>query len=319
MKKLKRTLATIAGLALVAGTTVACSTTTPEAMCAFVVGSGGYGNDTKLHKIVLPGDSLGSLEDEVARFVPCNARNYKTNDGTVKVNQGDHEQRVGDRFTPSMAYTKEGTPVRVWSDSYWTLNQTESVLRTFYEVCYKYTCFSTDDSSGGANFSTPGWNGLLAENFGPTVDEIALAAMAEVGDDIWRKQDAELRTKVAKLMSEKFAAAMQRKFGINEDIFCGSGNSGWDSERKNFNCTQVRFEVPRVDRHVPSSNEATATPESLERLNADRLKVAKALYGESAGYWLGVQDAIAACRQSPTPCQINIGSAPSAAPMTPIK
>ena len=311
MKSRKLSVLALAAALVGTGLSVsACSTTTPEAMCAFVVGNGESGNDTKIHKVVLPGDSLGDLTGEQGRFVPCNARNYKINDGSVTVNVGDGKtQQVGDRFTPSLAYTKDGTPVHVWSDAYWTLNQTEDVLKTFYSVCFKYTCFSTDNAAGAANYSTPGWNGMLGENFGPTVDEVVLAAIAQVGDDVWRKQDATLRGQVATLMSQGFAAAMQKKFGIPQDIFCGSGNSGWTPDHKVFNCTQVRFEVPRVDRYVPKANEVS-TPDSQQKLNADRLNAAKSLYGDAAGYWLGVQDSIGACKGAGVQCQIYVGQVP---------
>lgn len=316
----RRSVIRIVALAIAAlcvgATVTACTTTTPEAMCAFVVGDGQNGHDTNIHRVVLPGQSMGNTEGENSRYVPCNSRNYKINDGSEVVNVGDSSdpnktQKVGDRFTPSKAYTKDGTPVLVWSNAYWTLNQTEPALKAFYNVCYKYTCYSTDNSAGAANYSTPGWNGMLGENFGPSVDEVVLSAAAQVTDDVWRQQASDLRDQMATAMSNGFAAAMQKKFGINEDIFCGSGNSGWDEAHKNFNCTQVRFEVTRVDRYVPSSQEAASTPESQQKLNADRLNAAKALYGDSAGYWLGVQDSIAACNAKGAQCQIYVGQPPT--------
>lgn len=222
---------------------------------------------------------------------------------------------MGDRFTPSLAYTKSGTPVQVWSDSYWTLNQTRELLeKTFYSACYKYTCFSTDKTSGAANFSTPGWNGMLAENFGPTIDDIALRAVAEMEDSVFSPQNATQREALGRKMSELFNASMQKKFGNKEDIFCGSGNSTWIAKDKNpydrFECTQVRIDIPRVYRYVPTNNEAASNPESQAKLNAERLRLAQALYGDAAGTWLGYQDTIQKCKDAGVPCNLYLGAIP---------
>ncbi len=296
----------LAALAVGVGTTVGCSTTTPEAMCAFVVGDGQAGNDAKLHRVVQPGESIGESTGEIVRFVPCNSRNYKINDGTV-VNA--NKEQVGDRFVPTLAYTRDGTPISIWTDSYWTLNQNEAILEKFYELCYKYSCYSESREGGAANYSTPGWNGMLGENFGPNIDDIAIEAASLISDDIWRNQDAGLRDELGDKMSALFAANMREKFGYAEDFFCGSGNSGFNPDGT-YNCTQVRVDVVRVDRYVPTTEEAASNPDAQARLNAERLRVAEALYGPSAGYWLGVQDSINACRNAQTPCQIMIGQVP---------
>lgn len=306
--RLKRSVAGALAALAVATVLTGCSTTTPEAMCGFVINN----TTAKLVDVLLPGETDDDTTNETIRYVPCNERNYKINDGTERRNTGNGEKQVGDRLYPSKAYTKNGTPVLVWSDSYWMLNQNEPPLKTFYSVCYKYTCYSESNSSGAANFSTDGWNGMLAENFSPTIDDIARQAVGQMDDSVFSSNNSAQRQQVGEQMSALFAPSMQKKFGSSEDLFCGSGNSKWTGEgdARKFECTQVRIDIPRIERYVPTSNEAASNPESQAKLNAERLKTARELYGDQAPYWLGVQDSIEKCKGSSTPCQVYVGAAP---------
>ena len=204
---------------------VACNGSTTTASCAFVVGNGRGGNDTKLHKIVYPGQLVAISENETISYVPCNSRNYIINNGTVKNANGE---TVGDRGTPIVAYTSTGVQINIVTRALWTLNQSNAAMLKFYTVCFKYQCASSQDIGGGSNFSTPGWNGMLAENFGPAMDSAARLAAIKVGDSIWQLHDPMLYQSLGDNMSAVIADVMRANLGFSEDLFCGSGNSVWD-------------------------------------------------------------------------------------------
>lgn len=319
IRKSKRRVALLAAIVIPTVSMAACdipdeNTSNPAAMCSYIIGNGKDGHDSKVHEIVYPDFNVGYDENsEVARYVPCNSRNFLINDGT-KVNANN--ERVGDRFTPSVGYTKQGTQINVYTSAYWTLNQSDDAMRKFWELCYKYTCASSDSSAGAANFSTPGWNGMLGENFGPTIDQVILEATAEIDDAVWQKHDPKLYDELSKRMSELFAGKMRARTGYDVDLFCGSGNSGWTNPNKpgegEFTCTNVRFVVDVVDAAdagvVEQANEQTQTQLELAA-NQQRYDAAVKLYGDLAAYWLGLQDTIKLCNESGSAtCVINIPS-----------
>lgn len=314
MKSRRKRLFSLALLVtLVIGFAVACSQQSnnpPSAMCGYIIGDGKDGRDNRVHKIVWPNQNIDYNQDkEDVRYVPCNSRNFIINDGSIFNANG---QQVGDRFTPIVAYTNSGTPIKIHASAFWTLNQDEEALNRFYELCYKYNCASDEPESGNANFSTPGWNGLLGENFGSSIDGVALASAGTIGDEIWQKHDPALYEQLAKQMSEKFAEEVRKKTGYNVDLFCGSGNSGFQDEQnhKDFNCTNVRFVIDKVDvadAGLSGQNTKATQAEQDKQLNADRLAAAKEIYGDSAAYWLGLQDTIDKCRQAQSTCVINLG------------
>lgn len=300
---------------------LACGVSTTTASIGYIVGTGGD-RDANLHKIVYPGQRAITGSYEKIWYVPGNSRNYLINDGTVKNANG---AVVGDRATLIVATTKDKTKINVWASAFWMLNQSQEALTKFWDVCFKYKCASERDISGDANFSTPGWNGMLGENFGPALDGAARIAAIEIGDTIWKTHDPKLYQDLAQGMSKNFADVVRARLGYSEDLFCGSQNSYWEDKERpgegKFYCSPVRIVVERVEKAADQE----AGTENILSLNAQRFQSAKELYGDYTGFWLGVLDTIDKCKASGVSCIINIGGSggspavaiPSAAP-TPI-
>lgn len=278
---------------------------TTTASCAFIVGSGQSTYDAKLHSIVYPGQSVHVSSGEVISYFPCNSRNFIINDGSVRNANG---QVVGDRSQLIKATTSTGVAITVAARALWTLNQSEVAMRDFYAVCFKYKCASAKDQSGDTNFSTPGWNGMLAENFGTAMDTAARNAAIKVDDSIWKQHNPTQYKSLGDQMSAVFADVMRANLGYPEDLFCGSGNSAWSDPNKpgsgTFTCTPVRIVVDDVQ--AVSDQSDTSSQGALAILQTRRLN-AEALYGTNAGYWLGVLDSIEACKQAGVTCIVSVG------------
>lgn len=298
------------------------TTANPTAMCSYVIGDGQDGRDATIKRIVYPGGNVDhNDETEEVVYVPCNERNYLVNDGS-RVNANGVQ--VGDRFTPAKGSTKSNTPVGVYYDVFWTLNQGDVAMRRFYDLCYKYECYSRDSSTGAANFSTPGWNGLLGENFGTSTDGAIATALKEFDDSIWTNKDPLQFEELGKAASELFRDKVALRTGYDLDLFCGSGSSGWPTPNKpgegEFRCTTVRIVITDVisldDKSVEQAEE-TRQAEQARSANADRLEAAIALYGPNAAYWLGLQDTLAQCGPTTT-CVVTIGTPPDNQDTTPI-
>lgn len=303
--------AMLAVLALVGLSACEENNATTTDKCAFVIGDGSSGHDARIHKVVYPGDTVHVGQYEDIKYFPCNSRNYVINSGNVK---NANRELVGDRPNLSVGYTKQHTKILLGVTAYWTLNQTRSVLQNeFAPLCLKYNCWSGDSRSGDANFSTPGWNGMLAENFGPSIDRTVVEVSSEFEDALWSNQDAELRKKFETRLSKEFAANVQATTGYTDDLFCGSGNSGWSDPnrpgRGKYNCTSVRFVITSVepsDKTLRDQTTKVNAKQAQKNANRDELDIAKAKYGDTASYWLGVQDALGACNAGST-CVVNIG------------
>ncbi len=289
---------------------VACNTSASTASCGFVVGDAT--NKVILKRIVYPGQSVVLGDYETVTYVPCNSRNYIINDGKVTNANGD---KVGDRDVLISATTAPGTPISIAASAFWTLNQSEEALKLFYTACLKYNCASSDDIGGESNFSTPGWNGLLAENFGPALDAAAKQAASEMDDRLWQSYDYALYQQLADRMSEIFADKVRARLGFNVDLFCGSGNSPWADPSKpgegEFTCLPVRIVVDDVQRGEIDSTEST---DGAVAINAQRLENAEAIYGDDAEFWLALQDTIDHCQAANTVCIINLGTNGPAVP-----
>jgi len=312
----KRILFFMSAVLVAALILAACSVASSPASCAFVYGDGQDGRDAKLHNVIYPGQTVSYSTGERISYVPCNSRNYWVNDGTITDANG---ARAGDRFQLMTATTSTGVPIRIAARALWTLNQDPDAMAAFYEVCHKYNCASTEDLTGEKNYSTLGWNGMLSENFGTAMETtVKLAAFAEgIDDGIWRMQDPAQYKSLADKMSELFPDVVRANLGYPDDLFCGSGNSTWSDPNRpgegEFTCTPVRFVIDNVLRGEVLATDST---QGVQEINAQRLRNAEALYGEDAGYWLGIQDSIEACRNAGTTCIINIGGAPVAIPVT---
>lgn len=285
---------------------VACETNaaTSLASCGFVVGDGSTNHDAKLHEVIRPGEKTNVGDSENISFVPCNPRNYLINNGEVYNANGE---KLGDRHQPIQATTNTGVPLKISVSAYWTLNQSDKAMRDFYTVCFKYKC-SGKDTGGEANFSTPGWNGMLGENFGPALETVGKAAAFKVDNSIWELQDPTQYKMLGDEMSAGFADAIRARFGYQEDLFCGSGNSAWKNPDNpgdgEFTCSPVRIVIDDVQVDETKAEQNTA---GAEAMNAQRLKNAQAIYGPEAGYWLAMQDAIEKCKSSGPTCIVNIG------------
>lgn len=296
-------IALVLAMVAVAFGAAACAdedVSTTSAAIGFVYGDGSSGRDSKLHKIIWPDQKVSVGVNEYVVYVPGNARNYIINDGKVT---GPDGNKLGDRHTPIVVRTSNNTPVKVQLSAYWTLNQSEPSLRKFAELCFKYSCATSAQDAQSSNFApSPGWNGLLLENFNTALEAVARQQVATVGDDIWRTQDQVAYKKLGEAMSAAFADAVRARTGYTEDLFCGSGSSsGWSDPAKpgtgTFTCGSVRIVIDKVD----AQNEDQAEVASQEQADKDRRARAERLYGpDKAGIFLGIQDIIRECQASKT-------------------
>lgn len=274
------------------------------ASCAFVAGNGI--TDARLHRVVYPGQPANPSDRENVTYVPCNSRNYIVNDGTAVNANGE---KVGDRSTLIEASTSSGIKITIAARALWTLNESDRAMRSFYNVCFKYTCANDKDVAGVANSATPGWNRMLAENFGPTMDTIGRMAAFGVSDAIWSTNDPAQYKALADTMSAAFADVMRVNLGYPDDLFCGSGNSTWSDPTRpgegSFTCSPVRIAVDNVK---VSAAQGSESGEGAAALNQRRLQLATALYGAQAGYWLGLQDTVEKCHGF---CSVNVTTPPN--------
>jgi hypothetical protein len=289
-----------------------------SASCSFVVGDGDGDHDARVHHVYLPNDNIHYDESsEIVRYVPCNARNFIINDGTIR---NANNQVVGDRDTPTVAYTTTNVKMKIMSTTAWTLNQSTNAMINFWTFCFKYTCASSKDTAGTANFSTPGWNGMLGENFNPTIDASIQEAAKQFGDELWQDHDRHVFDKLSKAASNIFKDRVRQLNGYSTDLFCGSGNSQWDSKRKNFTCSAVRIiinDVQAADASLQQTASKETQAEQDKKANAKRLDAAKELYGDDASGWLGLQDTIEKCKAAGSTCIINLGGS-NVSPAVPV-
>lgn len=300
--KLKK-LAIVAALVVVAaGTLTACtSAATPSGMCGWIVGDGQNGHDRKTKQIVYENENPDvDANSEEAHYVPCGARNFIITDGSTKDLKG---KPLGDQTTPDTATTKTNTPVKVQLAAYWELNQSKSALTEFQSVCNKYDCYTKNTNAGSSNFATTGWNKMLQEDFAPSIQSALDTAMKQMPDEIWENQDPVLYQQLSKLLAADFMEQVRVPTGSNIDLFCGSGNSGWDIAHKKFTCTNVRFSVTKVE-SASKSTQTAATAKSQTQINTDansaRYNSKFPLYGPLTNYWLGVQDSVKSCPKGST-------------------
>lgn len=310
MKKFIGKIAIVAAVsAVIGGALVGCTgVATPTGMCGWVVGDGLNGHDAKIHKTVYPDESVSYQADEEAHYVPCGPRNFIITDGSVK--------GLGDQTTPIEAVTENNTPVLVQVDALWQLNQGKQALAKFAELCNKYACYTKHPTAGSSNFATKGWNGMLRENFSPAITDAMQIAMQKIPDSIWKTQNVDDKKKLDDLLSAAFMDSIRVRTGYNVDLFCGSGNSGWDNPSKpgtgTFTCTNVRFDVTKVvAKNAETQNNATAQNQTQldTETNQGRYDKSVPLYGDQTHYWLGVQDSASKCRKGAT-CNIYLGNPP---------
>lgn len=212
----------IAGLAL-----SGCSAKAQADQCAFVVGNG-VGDTRQVKHVELPGEKVNKGDDE-DYYIPCNARNY------IITNDPD----AGDRHTPIQARTGDavqdtvsgqsagtlipGTPVNIQLSMFWTPNQDKAVLKDFWAFCRKYSCATSDPAGDNTeNFASPGWNGMLRENFPFALQRAANTVLREFKPDVWN-QPAVWQT-VADKLGPAFMDQIRAASGTTHDFFCSSAS-----------------------------------------------------------------------------------------------
>lgn len=279
-KAIVRTAVLATGLTVFASGLTACASETTLAstaqMCAYTVGSGEDGKNRAIDDIKLPSDTNAiefKTDDKNARYFPCGSRNYVVN--------ASSEDKKGNELLE--ARTKDGTRVLVSATALWMVNQNTDAIKQFISLCEKYSCASGDIGGGSSNFSTEGWQGMLAENFHSVLQEIADKAVVQVDDNVWKTSDVNLRSQIADAMSEEFKAAMRTRTGYTEDLFCGSSEAKGEGE---FDCTNVRIVDVKVEaadenlQRATENNRAQQT-EINEKATAaaERIRVTEQLYG----------------------------------------
>ena len=306
MKKTTRLAALVMG-AVLPFVLVACNDSKAYgSQCAYVIGNGS-GDSHQIKAILHPGDTVPNKGDDIDEFIPCNARNF------IITNQSN----TGDRYTPSLGRTNEspsypaGLPVKAYLRMFWTLNQSNDALKAFQPFCEKYGCYTRngDKVTGNANYSSPGWNGMLRENHSLVIDKVFAEAINTFPPSIWKTQAD--WPKVAEKMSELFDKEMRASDGANVDFFCGSWFRSGD---RTETCTPVRFVIDSIapqDDQVANIDQQTALAQSQKALNDAQANATAKRYGPLANYFNGLQDTIKACKDAGQSCTIVIGNLPT--------
>lgn len=307
---MKRILAAVAAAALTL-TLTACGGATSVDQIAIITGDGQGTHDANVHRVVYPGESVGSLTNETAYYVPGNSRNY-----VIDANNGD-------RKNLATALTSTKTPVAVSISAFWTLNQDPTVLKTkFFPFCRKYSCYgtsTTDTKSSSSGTSTAGWEKMLAENFSPAIDAAVRTVLPAYDDTTWSEQKN--WDKIAAEVSGEFTRQIRQYTGFTDDLFCGSGdNSGWKgtpgADGSSYTCGPVTFKVTNIVSTNVQQQQSTSDAQAAEQQKATNGKVldaAAAKYGskELAGQVLAQQDVIAACHAAGQTCVVVLGQGTS--------
>lgn len=269
--------------------------------CAYIIGNG-TGDSHQIKSIVHPGGQVHNTADDISEFVPCNSRNFLITD---QANTGDRKEPALGRTAKSE--TAPALPVKGFLRMYWTLNQSDDALRSFLPFCEKYGCYTTDGGkvTGNANFSTPGWNGMLRENHSLVINKVFAEAVATFGPNLW--QDQALWPKVAEHMSAHFAEEMRATTGSDKDFFCGSW---FKKEDRTEVCTPVRFQIDSiapVDPAIADIQQQTALAQQQKALRDAQAAANKNRYGSLSDYYNGLQDTIRACKDAGQSCTIIVG------------
>jgi hypothetical protein len=312
--KRKKTVALLGALTVaVSLTAIACSTTkTYASQCAYIIQSG-FLDAHHLKKILHPGEQTDSTND-TTKYVYCNARNYLVRPG------GDHDGELSGR-TKSNQDGTPGNPVKVQLSMYWTLNQTDEALKAFLPFCEKYTCFSSADTGGSARYSSPGWNGMLAENFAPALERALVQVLPKYDGNLPNEQSD--WPKLAQDLSTQFMSQIKISDGSDAlDFFCSSGS-------KEGTCDPVTIQVDHVEFANQQAQDLYNQSSTLdaEKALADKQKAVndaqhRALtgkYGPYTYYFQGLQDTIAKCHDSGQNCTIILGNGGSPQIQVPTK
>ncbi|MBB3752404.1 hypothetical protein FHT44_004916 [Mycolicibacterium sp. BK634] len=307
MKKIAIALAaSVAAVGLTAGSCESSPgrVTTPEGMCAYLVGNGNQLNGNRtVNDIIYPGNSRDYNQDyDQAKYFPCGPRNY-----IVSPNSGD----AGGKDL-LVGRTKQGTSVQVSASAYWMPNLQESVLRQFITLCQKYNCANDnlDGNSNASNFASPGWNGMLAENFHPAFQRAAAAVLPTIDDSAWQSANQDERNKLAAGMSDRFLTELQTVTGFTAPLFCSSGSTG---SKTSFDCGNIRIVVDYVA--AADNSLQQQTDENIKRQREiemqrqaaqARIDLTNQLYGPDLGAVVrACQDVQSSCVIANSPVQVH--------------
>lgn len=283
---------------------------TTSASCAFLVND--KSDDKSIDDVVYQGQAGKKGQDKKTQYFPCNSRTYGINKGNKR---NANKEQIGDRFTLARGTTSSGTDVKVSLTAYWTLNQDRDVLiDAFAPLCEKYGCWDEDPISNSANYADPGWNGMLGENMGESIDRAVHRVTAEFPDEIWQQGTQTQYDELGERLSAVYNKYVRQATGYNVDLFCGSGNSGWSDPGKpgsgEFTCTNVRFVVDDIvnadGERQKQANEANGLVLQLEDNRKER-RAARAKYGDLAEFFLGLQDYAESCTRHCPPVQLPQG------------
>lgn len=296
-------LLAVTGLFLVAG----CSQAQPAiSQCAVVTNNGFGATSQGITALVHPGGKVQIGNNQLAWYYPCNARNF------IFSPPG----QAGDVHTPVTVRTaaqggNPGMPVNVWLGIYFTPNQNDSAMKTFLPFCLKYGCAESSDQidssvAADPHFSTPGWEGMLTENFPFAAQRATTNVIGDFGPSLWI--DPSQWPKLGDAIATQLNAQLAQEDQSNTPFFCGASST-------QSSCTQMTVVVNKVEPVDPAVQQIynqQIAAESAIAANNTRLKAAQELYGSLAPYFLGIDDAIAACNGKAA-CNIYIG-APSTIP-----
>lgn len=307
----KPRLAVLAMMATLPFALASCQDTKAfPSQCAYIIGNGS-GDSHQIKQIIRPGGQVHK-GDDIAEFVPCNSRNFIV---TAQADTGDRKEPALGRTAASAS--APALPVKGYLRSYFTLNQSNDALRAFLPFCEKYGCYETDPDkvTGGSNYSTPGWNGMLRENYSLVIDKVFRDAVAKQPPNIW--QDQASWPKVAEYMSAHFAEEMRSATGSQENFFCGSWSKNGE---RTETCTPVRFDIDSIspqDDQVATIQQQTALAQQQKALNDAKAKATASRYGPLSNYYNGLQDTIAACKEAGQSCTIIVGGGNTGVNVTP--
>lgn len=280
----------------------------PAASQCIIVVSSGFSDAHHVKRIIYPGERSNTNGD-TTYAVPCNARNYLVRPDSQ------------DRQTPITIRTKnnsDGTPgaqLNVFVDVYWALNQNEQVLANFLPFCLKYSCASSEDQvSGNANYATPGWNGMLHENFDPALDRAGRAIGGTFDANLPNSQGD--WSKFGDTLSAEFSKQLEIGDG-GQPFFCGQSVTRESCPQMRITVDNVQYANPDVERLYQQSTALDAAKQLAQKqaaVNRAQLDAARAKYGSYAPFFLGLLDAINACDAKASQCVFNVGGGSVAIP-----
>jgi hypothetical protein len=278
----------------------ACSHAQPAtSQCALVTGHGFASGTQNVIAIAHPGQYVSVGNGNTIWYYPCDARNFIV---SPSGQPGDVHIPISVRTAPQG--TAPGMPVNIWLQAYFTPNQNEGAMKAFLPFCQKYGCAEasndqTDNSvQTNPHFSTPGWEGMLTENFPFALQRAATAIISSYGPSLWidHSQWVKLGDDIAAQLNKQLSAETES----STPFFCGSNSS-------ESACTQMTVLISNVeptDPEVQTLYNQQIAAEQAVAVNQARLKAAQELYGPYAQYFLGLDDLAQQCKT----CAIYVGA-----------